>query len=463
MSINYAELEKIVSELKDFVVGSTCKKITQYSKNALTIELRKQNKDLSIIIFIDPKNTFLGIGNFWHQAPKNPYHFTMVARKYLDSMVVKDFYSEKNDRILHFVFDNCSIIAELLGKNGNVFLINNENYIQAVLHNRIGEKRIEKEGYKYIGLGTKTQKEFSIREEFNLNPKISFTEKITSFYLKRISIEKIESQIALIRNELIKKNQYLEKIVEELENVNPLSYKETADLILQNLNDINKIKEKLKIKYIESKTAVENAQYFYELYKKQLRKKEQLSEFIDNLKNQIEELTKKIEILNENKKKVENNEISPYKILFKENEIKDEKSNQQTKKDGSSLYNIITLENGKKLVYGKSSAGNNVILKKFGKGNFWWFHVRDYQGPFVILMDENLTNEDIKIASIFALHFSKGKNAGKTSVIYTRCKYVKPIPKILGKVTYSKEKEILASDDTNLVKKLLQSNEEDFF
>jgi predicted ribosome quality control (RQC) complex YloA/Tae2 family protein len=461
MSINYAELEKIVSELKDFIIGSNCKKITQYSKNALTIEFRKQNKDLSIIIFIDPKNTFLGTGNFWHKAPKNPYHFTMVARKYLDGLTVKDFYSEKNDRILYFVFDNFKIIAELLGKNGNIFLINNENNILSVLHNRSGEKRIEKEGNKYIGLGSKTQKEFSIREEFNLNPQITFTEKITNFYLKKLSVEKIESEITLIRNELIKKNQYLESLVEELENVNPFSYKETADLILQNLNDINKIKEKLKIKYIENKTAVENAQYFYELYKKQLRKKEQLTQFINNFKSQIEELNKKIEILNENKKKVENNEINPYKILSKEDEIKEGKLNQQIKKEKSSLYNIITLENGKKLVFGKSSIGNNEILKKFGKGNFWWFHVRDYQGPFIILLDENLTNDDIKIASTFAIHFSKGKNAGKSSVIYTRCKYVKPIPKILGKVTYSKEKEILAIDEPNLIKKLIESNQED--
>ena len=457
MSINYAELEKIVEELKDFVIGSICKKVTQYSKNSLTIELRKNNKDLSIIIFIDPKNTFLGIGNFWQAAPKNPYHLTMVARKYLNGLIIKDFFNEKDDRILYFVFDNFKIIAELLGKNGNFFLVDNEDRILSVLHNRVGEKRIEKEGQKYTPLGSKTQKEFSIRNFFQINPEISFCKKITDYYLKQICIDKLDKEIFNIRSEIVKKNQFLEKLKDDLENSDPLIYKETADMILQNINNIEQIKDNLKIRYIQNKSASENAQYFYDLYKKQLRKKEQLSQFIQTIKSNIDNLTEKIEILNESKKKVESGELNPYKVLSKDDENKEKKNTIKITKENGSLYDFVTLDNGKKLVWGKSSAGNNEILKKFGKGNFWWFHVRDYQGPFVIILDENISSEDIKVASTFALHFSKGKNAGKASVIYTRCKYVKTIPKILGKVIYSKEKEVIAVDDPNLIKKMLET------
>ncbi|MEJ5274047.1 MAG: NFACT family protein, partial [Spirochaetota bacterium] len=285
MSINYAELEKIVEELKDFVIGSICKKVTQYSKNSLTIELRKNNKDLSIIVFIDPKNTFIGIGNFWQAAPKNPYHLTMVARKYLNGLIIKDFFNEKNDRILYLVFDNFKIIAELLGKNGNIFLVDNEDRILSVLHNRVGEKRIEKEGQKYTPLGSKTQKEFSIRNFFQINPEISFCKKITDYYLKQICIDKLDKEIFNIRSEIVKKNQFLEKLKDDLENSDPLIYKETADMILQNINNIEQIKDNLKIRYIQNKSASENAQYFYDLYKKQLRKKEQLSQFIKTIKS----------------------------------------------------------------------------------------------------------------------------------------------------------------------------------
>jgi len=77
----------------------------------------------------------------------------------------------------------------------------------------------------------------------------------------------------------------------------------------------------------------------------------------------------------------------------------------------------------------------------------------------VILLDENLTNDDIKEVSTIAIHFSKGRNAGKAAVIYTKCKYVKTIPKIIGKVIYSKEKEIIAIDDMNIIKKIAEINE----
>lgn len=454
MSINYAELEKVVEELKDFIIDSVIKKITQYNKNALTIEFRKQNKDLEILFYLDAKNTFLGQCRFWEEAPKNPYHFTVLARKYILGKTVKDFYSEKNDRILHIIFDDCRIIAELLGKNGNIFLLDNSNKIISVLRNRTGEKRVEKAGQEYKSLGSTTQKEFSIRQIFIQKNDLSLLNQITDFYLKKIAKEKLEDEIKSIENEIKRKKDYLESLIDEYENSDEKIYKETADLIMQNLNNFENVKDKIKLTIIADKSLVENAQYFYSLYKKYSRKKIQLSEYIKTIEENISKFEEKIENLKNLAFKLENGQIEAFNILRHKNEAK-AKEKSEIKRESNPLYCLITLENGKKIVYGKSAAGNNEILKKFGKGNFWWFHVRDYQGPFVIILDENLTNEDIKIASTIALHFSKGKNAGKASVIYTRVKYVKPIPKIPGKVNYTKEKEYFASIDNELIKKIL--------
>ncbi len=458
MSINYCELEKIVLDLKDFIIGSTIKKITQYNKNALIIEFRKQNKDLDLFLFIDSKYTFLGVCNFWGTAPKNPYHFTVVARKYLSNLVVIDFYSEKNDRILHIKFEQYQIIAELTGKNGNIFLVDKDNKILAVLRNRIGEKRIEKAGQRYIALGSKTQKEFTIREIFLKDPKIAFIKAVTDYYLKELATDKIVNQKKILENELKRKNQYLEKLNIEFDGIDENIYKQTADLIIENINNIDSVKDKLKLKLDEGKTASENAQYFYQLYKKQIRKKRQLQEFINSVKYKINRIINEISILKRTLLELENGQINAENIL-RSNFDFDKSKEEFSKIESNPLYSIIKTENGKKIVIGKSAAGNNEILKKFGKGNFWWFHIRDFQGPFVILMDQNLTPQEIKICGALALHFSKAKNSGKASVIYTKCKYVKPIPKTIGNATYSKEREIIAFSDSNLIKKLFEINE----
>ncbi len=457
MSINYSELEKIVSELRDFIIGCFIKNITQYTSNAITIEFRKQAREISLIFYIDPKNTFLGNCYFWDHAPKNPYHFTSVARKHLLGLLVQDFYSEKNDRILHIKFEDYEIIAEFLGKNGNIFLINSDNRILAVLHNRAGEKRVEQTGQTYISLGTKTQKEFSIREQFDLNDSKSLVAQITEYYLKNLAIERILQEKRRLENDIQKKTQLYEKLNEEYKDIDEKLYKETADLLIENINNIDSVADKIKLKIDKNKSISENAQYFYDLYKKQIRKKKQLNEYLSSLKITIDKLYNDIEDLNLKIKKTEIGEIDPIKILKKEDENKLHKNKEKTKSkvENSSLYNILITENGKRIIYGKTSSGNNEILKKFGKGNFWWFHVRDFQGPFVILQDDNLTLDDIKIASTIAVHFSKGKNAGKVSVIYTRCKYVKTIPKAIGKVIYFNEKEILTEDNPQIIKKIL--------
>lgn len=457
MSINYAELQQIVQELKEFIVGSSVKKITQYSFSSLVIEFRKQNKDLSLLIYIDSKNTFLGLTSFWQNAPENPYHFTVVARKYLSNLIIKDFYSEKDDRILHIVFDNFQIIAELLGKNGNIFLIDSSNKILSTLHNRVGEKRIEKAGQNYIPLGSKTQKEFKIRESFLEDDNETLIKKITDFYLKKLSIEKINYEIDNIQGEIIKKKEYLENLAFELENTDETKYKESADFILQNLHYPQNIKDNIKLRLDENLSLTENAQNFYEIYKKYIRKKRQLLDYINSIKEKIKLMEEKHKSLIELKNRVENNNIEPIKIL-KSQESKKKVKENDFKKESNSLYNILFLQNKKKLVYGKSAAGNDELLKKFGKGNYWWFHVRDYQGPFVILLDENLTSEDLKISSALAFHFSKARNAGKASVVYTKCKYVKKIPKIPGKVTYSQEKEIFVHEEPELIKNIMEIN-----
>ncbi|MFN3411294.1 MAG: NFACT family protein [Exilispira sp.] len=459
MSINYAELEKITRQLKEFVTGSICKKVTQYLKNALVIEFRKKGKEISLLFYIDSKNTFIGLTNFWYDAPKNPYHFTILAKKYLSNLLVKDFYCEYKDRILHIVFEGYEIIAEFLGKNGNIFLLDDSKKILSVLHNRDGEKRLEKAGQQYIPLGSLTQKVFNIREQFANIPENSFIEEITRFYLKKLAIDKIDLEIDSILIEIKRKKEYLEKLEFEYNTSDESIYKETADLIIENLYDYNAIKDKIKIKLIENKSLTENAQYFYEIYKKYQRKKLQLSQYMLSIKEKINLLESKINSLIETKNKVENNLINPFTILKNKNQSKERKE-KQLDKESSSLYNILRLENGKRIVYGKSAAGNNEILRKFGKGNFWWFHTRDYQGPFVLLLDKEITFQDIKTAATFAVHFSKGKNAGKVSVIYTRCKYVKPIPTITGKVNYTNEKEIFLSDDSSIIKRIFEINEE---
>ena len=493
MSVNYAELKVIYEELKENIINSVCNKVTQFDNDTVLIEFRKNSKNLPILININSRFNFIGLSYYYQPAPKNPYSFTSTARKYLLNEKVIDIKQIENDRILYIIFSDFQLIIELLGKNGNIFIVDNESTIVGILKARSSEKRKEKIGEKYNPPFGQTQRVFEVREEILRLNKGSFIDNITFYYMKKIAFSKIDESINSLSSELNKIDQSINKFSLELEVEDRNDYKKIADTIIANINTVedflrdikSKKREKagtitlkdenaliLNIELDPDKSAGENAGYYYELSKKKIKKIEQIRFLLAKQTERREETIKKLSEFEKIRSNIENNLLDPYEYLcsIRKKDEKDKDKYQikskntrtnstvnkaiKEKTKGGSNFNIIQLPSGTTVVAGKSGTGNLEILRKFGKGGFWWFHTRDFQGPFVILLDENLTNIDRDYAATLAVYFSRARNSGKASVIYTRCKHVRPIPGEKGKVIYSNEKEIQVYIDDQSIKQI---------
>ena len=85
------------------------------------------------------------------------------------------------------------------------------------------------------------------------------------------------------------------------------------------------------------------------------------------------------------------------------------------------------LDDGYKVLAGKTDVENDFLSIKFAAPNDYWFHVRGMPGSHVILRvgDGDEPSKDIiKQAAAVAAYHSKARSGGVVPVSFTRAKYV---------------------------------------
>ena len=102
---------------------------------------------------------------------------------------------------------------------------------------------------------------------------------------------------------------------------------------------------------------------------------------------------------------------------------------------------------GTKIYIGKNKKQNDYILSKLSSAEDLWFHPLNAPGAHVLVKSNNkkeiILDEILLKAAQLTKEFSSQKNNSKTSIIYTKRKYVKKANNKQAFVTYKNETEII--------------------
>ena len=82
-----------------------------------------------------------------------------------------------------------------------------------------------------------------------------------------------------------------------------------------------------------------------------------------------------------------------------------------------------------------------------------WLHAKDYHSSHLIIFADgkDISQKTIEICAQICAYYSKGRDGGKTEIVYTKRKNVKkPSHAKLGFVTYDDFKSILVNPDKHL-------------
>ncbi len=176
------------------------------------------------------------------------------------------------------------------------------------------------------------------------------------------------------------------------------------------------------------KTALENAQRYFDRYQKLKRTEEAVTELIKSTREELDHLLSiqaSLDMIeNEEDLKEIRKELSDSGYIRGKGIDKGNKN----KISGAPLHYISS--DGFDLYVGKNNYQNDLLTFKMATGNDWWFHSKKFPGSHVILKTGKLKTEEIpdrafNEAGALAAYYSKGRDQVKVDIDYVQKKEIK--------------------------------------
>ncbi len=268
-----------------------------------------------------------------------------------------------------------------------------------------------------------------------------------SYHQMNYLIENIRSKVNKVIENNLKKLRALEE--NQLFQIKKLDkaeeYKTKADVLMANSYFLKTCPQVVTLKDFENNdllieleenlSVIDNANKYYKMYKK-------AKSAYEHANNLIQETRKQILYFDEIKfYTAKTDSIVDLEDIY--NEICNNKNNPEKSQE---KIDFIDLD-GYKIYIGKNKKQNDYILSKLSSAEDLWFHPLNAPGAHVVIKidktKEQVPSNVILKAAQLTKEFSLQKDNSKTSVIYTKRKYVKKANNKLAFVTYKNEVEII--------------------
>lgn len=452
-SIEQQQLDRIVSmtfigtnELKDTVQLRLYMEIM--GKHSNVIVTNTNNKIIDCLKRVSPSmsSRILQPGALYEFPPliqkKNPMTNELILTDNL-TKIYQGFSPELSREVL-FRIDQGEEFTDIMKK-----LAQSE---QIYIH--------KKEGKEYFHLLPLTHLQCSYQEYSLFNGLDAHYELID----QKDRIKQQTSDLAkYIQNEYQRNIHKLHKLEKTLfDSQNSDEYRIKGDLLFANLHMIQKGQKSVTVEnyYDGSMMTIElnerydgktNANKYYAKYQKAKNALHHLKEQIELTQEEINYFDTLITLM-ENANYYDALEIK--EELENLGYLKKKKTKQVHRPKKMKIESYCTKDNI--IIYvGKNNLQNDYLTFKMASKNDMWFHVKDMPGSHVVVHSEDLDEYTIRLASLMAAYFSKGKHSSSVPVNYTKIRNLKkPQGSKPGKVILSHYSTIYIDPDETFLKEI---------
>jgi predicted ribosome quality control (RQC) complex YloA/Tae2 family protein len=293
----------------------------------------------------------------------------------------------------------------------------------------------------------------------------TISDALEFFYRHRIAKESFLVEKAAILQAAKKRYEALQQKHESLKQ--QLAVSESADelklkgdLLIANLHRLKRGQKEVSLQNFYDPDGAEvtvqldeklnpsnNAQKYFEEYKKAKRSKDVLVKLVSKNQTAMDYMRKIIENTEETEdlgalETIRNN-------LEQRGIIKKQKSKERNREE-IPLFRRFRSSEGFQIYVGRNDRENEILLKQESSKNDMWLHAKQIEGSHVIVRNPekrpDIPKRTLLEAAIIAAYFSKAKHSGLVPVDYTWVKYVhKPRGGKKGFVTYTHEKTLFVS------------------
>ena len=190
----------ITSELQN-LSGARIDKIFQPDKNTILLGMYLNGLNYALNICIDSQNYSINLTTHSKPNPKIAPNFCMLLRKYLLGTHIKNFITDKLERVVIIEFEgfdeiddifSLKLIIELMGKHSNILLVDEQNIIIDCVRHIYHD---EESNIKTRNLLPKYPYHFPISDKINFLEISNFDEFYQILETKNLSIENLSETI----------------------------------------------------------------------------------------------------------------------------------------------------------------------------------------------------------------------------------------------------------------------------
>ncbi len=481
MSLHHGEIAEVVAELAP-LAGSRVDAVRVHGERALTLELHGRSGAVTLLVSAEADRTRIHVATRRPPTPDEPHPIQALLRREIEGARLASIEVPPGDRVVALRFERAgastSIVAELTGRHGNLFLLDAAGVIRASAGRNLSDRRRLVPGEPYAPPSPRPAPapegiRFSPVEgaPFPLSAAIEASYRIVE---EQRALEEARRRLREpVRAAAARARRALEKLADEAARVPEADGdRRAADLVKQNLHAIPRGAPQVTLtEWTEdgprqvtlaldpALSPRDNMERFYRRYRR-------IAESASRVEARIAEVRTRLGALEELLREVERAPLDGLGRAEREARRlgaapRPARAARRRREEPALPYRAYRSAAGLQILVGKGAAENDQLTVRVAKGNDLWLHARGSTGAHVVLRlgrGQAPDQESLVDAAHLAAHFSDERGEGTTEVVYTRAKHVRKVKGAApGAVTFSQERTLLLRVEPARLARLLHS------
>ncbi len=490
--MKYYQFKKIVDEIIPQLEGSRAKKAFQPDDLSVQVELYTGGQTRYLTVCTRPRLValYLAEGRLGEKGGAAS-DLAMKLRSRLSGAVCTAAFQALDDRVLRLDFSTaagkCALVIELFGVGGNLYLLDEQERVAAVMDKKAASSRGLSPGEVYSFPQPPVKLEAAgegiadplaqLMERENLS---SYSAAAEKYYPRFAAENALERRKAALRRERTRERKRLERLVFDHRKTIAAAkeadwFRECGDILAANFQHVPKGRSQVRLPDYYADRANQlrmialdeklSPQQNMERYFKKSRKLKGGAEFATT---NLEQIDKKLELIEWQLDGIES-AADPDSLDEFVTEAglsgKETKAGRKAKHVPQRRlpYRKFEAADGSLIMVGKGGRDNDELTFKVARGLDLWLHVSGSTGSHVVLSGpgrEEFSHEALLDAAHLAVQYSSLKGEPQADVDYTRRKYVsRPPGAAPGLVTMASRKTLRVRIEPRRLERLFNTRQ----